>query len=306
VLGWSAEPTDTCVSGGDSVPFGATFVYPQIGFDGMQDGDHVLVELVDLSAGAEVVDYEAFDWPEDLGASACLPIALGLDRSFPMRDYRPFLDGEYGVNVHIGPVDEYEATPGAYANAVRVIDDLGALPGIDTTTPTPRPVRTPRPATPAPVRPDQASRRAVESTLLQRATLYGFDCKPWRQEGTFDPFDFGAVGAVICERGLAGQKVSQLALFGFADARSMADYWAYRLDQVPGRMPRSELVCWDGTRGVTTWRHGEVACYVSTSDAGTRAARIRWTDERTHTYGLVDATNVDLPALVDWWLLHHP
>jgi hypothetical protein len=62
---------------------------------------------------------------------------LGMDRSFPQGDYGPFFDGEYGVNVHVGPVDEYEATAGAFASAVLVVDDFGTVPGIDEATPSP-------------------------------------------------------------------------------------------------------------------------------------------------------------------------
>jgi hypothetical protein len=163
---------------------------------------------------------------------------------------------------------------------------------------------------PRPVKPGQASRRAVEDALLQLAASAGFKCRPWRQEGSYDPFDYGATGAVICDEGLAGQDVGQLALFAFPEPSSMERYWQLRIGEIPGRMPRDPSVCRDGSRGITTWQHGDVACYVSTSEAGTRGARIRWTDERIKAYGvvygIVDATDVDLPGLVEWWRTRSP
>jgi hypothetical protein len=135
-------------------------------------------------------------------------------------------------------------------------------------------------------------------------------CKKYRDHAKNDPFDYDASGAILCDETtdsrIEDQDVNQFALFRFPNAGSMADYWRYRVGEFPGRMPRRSTTCWDGTRGIAKWEYGKVACYVSTSSAGTRAARIRWTDKRTNTYGVLDATDDDLPGLFTWWLNHQP
>ena len=45
--------------------------------------------------------------------------------------------------------------------------------------------------------------------------------------------------------------------------------------------------------------HGEYSCHVSRS---TKRALIRWTDELTNTYGVMDGTSRDLDGLWDAWL----
>ena len=57
-----------------------------------------------------------------------------------------------------------------------------------------------------------------------------------------------------------------------------------------------EGACLNGQPAVGTWDEGDIVCYI---DDG--VAKIRWTDHRSGLYGLVDATNRNLPALVDWW-----
>ena len=51
------------------------------------------------------------------------------------------------------------------------------------------------------------------------------------------------------------------------------------------------------TRAPASWAFGQIACYVE----GGRA-KIKWTDERSTTYGLIDTTSRDLEALYSWWL----
>ena len=48
--------------------------------------------------------------------------------------------------------------------------------------------------------------------------------------------------------------------------------------------PERDDPCFDGRAGRGTWPNGEYLCYVS--DAGT--ALLRWTDERTDTYGVMN------------------
>jgi hypothetical protein len=46
------------------------------------------------------------------------------------------------------------------------------------------------------------------------------------------------------------------------------------------------LPCADGRPGLDAWQYGEYLCYVA--DAG--YGLLRWTDERTGTYGVLNAT----------------
>jgi hypothetical protein len=64
--------------------------------------------------------------------------------------------------------------------------------------------------------------------------------------------------------------------------------------------PRSpvevDAPCEGGTRGRGRWGFGELACYVERG-----AAKLRWTDDRTQMYGVLDATDGDVAALYQWW-----
>jgi len=63
--------------------------------------------------------------------------------------------------------------------------------------------------------------------------------------------------------------------------------------------PMRTLPCADGQPGRDTWLHGEYLCYVS--DDG--VALLRWTDERTDTYGVMNgvAGKKDLATLYRQW-----
>ncbi|MFV2064642.1 MAG: trypsin-like peptidase domain-containing protein, partial [Chloroflexota bacterium] len=219
ILGWSDVPADSCASGGEVIPFGTSVVYPRIQFDGMQRGDHVLVELVDLAAPAAdgVVGYSSFDWPDDFRRSECVPVPLQLDRSFPQGDFGPFLEGEFGVSVRVGPVDELKLSTGTRATAMRVIDPPGTPsdPGGAVT----RPDETSSNVAGRSGR-ERRSRRDVEAALTRRAGRLGFyGCKPFRQSGANDPSDYGATGAIRCVK--PADKVSQFAFFRFSGASGM-------------------------------------------------------------------------------------
>lgn len=305
VLGWSDESSDTCVSGGDSIPSGTQFAVAQVRFDGMNTGDHVLVEFVRLdgTASAEIVDFEAFDWPAWLDSSVCLPIELGHDRAFPDGSYRTLLSGDYGVQVSVGPADEFDATQVSSAVTVRVADVRSPDSGPGTLPPLTRSIA-PETVARAP------SRGEVEEVLRRAGAQVGLRCKRYRAHAKNDPFAYGATGATLCDEdsdaSLEGEHVFQYALFRFLDGSSMADYWGYRLGEFPANLTWRFDACSGGTRGITTWTHGDVACYVSKSSAGTKRARIRWTDERTNTYGVLDATDTKLARLVRWWQDHTP
>ncbi len=51
-------------------------------------------------------------------------------------------------------------------------------------------------------------------------------------------------------------------------------------------------------RGQATWPHGELVCYRSTAP---KEAKLRWIDERTNTYGVLDATDQDIARLHAVW-----
>jgi len=298
VAGWAPEPSESCVAGVTEVPFGTQVVYPQIQFDGMEHGDHVLVELIDYASPTGqmfVRDFRSFDWPLESGQADCLVFEFRFDNSFPSRDYGLFLDGEYGVRVSVGPSDEREISPDSRRSAVRVAP-LG-LPGPEVSVPGTDPVA-PQPGQGA-QRPDpaQPSGYQAEKTMLRSARNLGFNCRRWNDEGVYNPEDYDAYAAIRCTR----QDIKQVALFKFADGRSLEDYWRYRVGEIPGNLPRNARVCWNGKRGVSSWAHGAVACYTSVASDGSRVAKVRWTDERSNTYGLVDAKNGDLGALFEWW-----
>ena len=110
-----------------------------------------------------------------------------------------------------------------------------------------------------------------------------------------DSFARGARAGIWC--GSPSASVSQLALFRFVDLGSMADYWSWRLRQIPRTPAGSETACQGGTQGTRSWAFGQIACYVEDG-----RAKIKWTDERSTTYGLIDTTGGDLEALYSWWL----
>ena len=214
----------------------------------MQGGDHVLVELVDLSAGAHRGLRGIRLRPEESGSSACLPIALGLDRSFPMRDYGPFFDGEYGVNVHVGPVDEYEATAGArpprrpsgrrLRGAARYRRDHShASSGED-------PEATH--ASTGETRRNEPSRRGEHPAPAGHAVRVRLQAVA--TGSTFDPFDFDAVGAIICEKGLArqGERPSWRSSGSRTPRGTMADYWGYRLNRCRAGCPEASSLVGTG------------------------------------------------------------
>ena len=79
---------------------------------------------------------------------------------------------------------------------------------------------------------------------------------------------------------------------------SMAEYWAWRVDQVEPPPASRESACADGRRGQARWEHGDLVCYAS---QGSKEAKLRWTDERSDTYGVIDATDRDVAGLFEAW-----
>ena len=134
------------------------------------------------------------------------------------------------------------------------------------------------------------------------SAIEGATWEPYRASpagATFDPFESGAVAAVIfddLERELH-RSVDYVALFRFRDADRLDGFWTWRADSMA--VPLRAGSCADGRPGWDTWLHGEVVCDVN--DDG--YAALRWTDERTDTYGVMNAVagSTDLAALYRHW-----
>jgi hypothetical protein len=157
------------------------------------------------------------------------------------------------------------------------------------TAPTDVPEPTPRP-----------SRRELEAAL--GSSIEGATWEAYRESpsgAAFDPFESGAVAAVIfddLEREVH-RSVDYVALFRFRDAERLDSFWTWRADSMA--VPLRAGSCADGRPGWDTWRHGEVVCGVNKDGY----AALRWTDERTDTYGVVNAVagSKDLATLYRHW-----
>jgi|GEM_PF-4616187 len=162
---------------------------------------------------------------------------------------------------------------------------------VPTPEPTPEPTAKPEPTPTTSPTPRVLSRRATEKELLERASF--LTCERWR-ESSDQPLQSGARGAIWC--GDPGPRVRQLAIYTFPNAADLATFWPERLSRIEPEPPETERACEAGVVGSRTWPNGEIACYVQN-----RGAKIRWTDDRSGMYGVVDATDADLEALYDWW-----
>jgi hypothetical protein len=69
-----------------------------------------------------------------------------------------------------------------------------------------------------------------------------------------------------------------------------------RLTEIEVLPPVVAEACVDGAPGQGRWGSGSIVCYVEDG-----IAKIRWTDERSGLYGIVDATDRNLAALHAWW-----
>ena len=144
------------------------------------------------------------------------------------------------------------------------------------------------------------SRRELEREL--GSAIDGATWEPYRESpagALFDPLEEGAVAAVIfddLERELH-RSVDYVALFRFRDADRLDGFWTWRASSMP--VPMRPGPCADGRPGWDRWLHGEYACYVH--DDG--YAALRWIDERTSTYGVMNAVagSTDLAALYGHW-----
>jgi hypothetical protein len=147
---------------------------------------------------------------------------------------------------------------------------------------------------PAPVDPAGLEAHVALEDLMAGAPVD--DCRAFTEQGHNDPFSYGALAAIHCESPTRGLR--QLAFFRFPDDDSMAEYWAWRVDQVEPPPASRDGACADGRRGRARWDHGDLVCYVA---RGSKEAKLRWTDERSDTYGVIDSTDRDVGNLFEAW-----
>ena len=146
------------------------------------------------------------------------------------------------------------------------------------------------------------NRNAIEWGLSE--AILGADWEPYRQSpagAAFDPFEAGARTGVIFTRTKRDlhKKVDYVVLFAFDAADDLSAYWDRRAAAAAARAPAREGACLDGQAGQASWDYGQVLCYVS--EGGT--ALLRWTDDRTDTYGVMNAVSGEdrLRILVRQW-----
>ena len=148
-------------------------------------------------------------------------------------------------------------------------------------------------------KPDVPDAKAIRRELREWVSPQ-LRCQPYeRSEVDNDPFAFGALEALICRprRPADHPGVDYLTVFRFRDARSMEEYWRYRQALNP-KMEWRRKACADGAKGYGIGPGPEYFCYRSKSSG---RALIRWKDEGTNTYGVLDATDRDLRGLWDAW-----
>ena len=80
---------------------------------------------------------------------------------------------------------------------------------------------------------------------------------------------------------------------------SLDAYWGQRAEASAEAAPEREGACLDGQPGRTSWANGDVLCYVNESGY----AQLRWTDERSATYGVMNAVpdEVRIKVLARQW-----
>lgn len=157
-------------------------------------------------------------------------------------------------------------------------------------TPTPEPT-----ATPLLSKPD------IERELAK--AIRGATWEPYRESrsgAAFGPFDSGARTGIIfddLEQEL-DRSVDSVVLVHFDDVDDLVRHWQDHA-AAASEAPEPERPCVNGRPGRGTWEQGEFFCFVSKQGN----ALMRWTNERTGTYGVMDAVagNKDLRALYRQW-----
>lgn len=209
-------------------------------------------------------------------------------------------DGRADIIVVILPTGPMPADPMSVLRAVSwgfcdpaAADPSGCEPALSAApgaTPEPTPANTPD------VDEARRRRRQAEQALIAGAPFSFADtCRRYRgSSGAADPFVAGATAAISCEVG--ARHVAEYAVYQFLQSTSRDRYYFGRAYLTGLREGRGS--CADG-RGEQPWAHGRVACWVSPT--APQLAHVRWTDDRTTTYGVLDGTDVDIDALYRWW-----
>jgi hypothetical protein len=102
------------------------------------------------------------------------------------------------------------------------------------------------------------------------------------------------MGAIWC--GSPAPRVRQAAIYSFPAPLYLTEFWPLRIAEIDEPPFEEEEACVDGRPGRGIWASGDIVCYVEDG-----VAKIRWTDRRSGLYGLVDATDRNLPQLYAWW-----
>jgi hypothetical protein len=106
----------------------------------------------------------------------------------------------------------------------------------------------------------------------------------------------GAIEAVVCLDDKPG--ISSYQLYSFPDAVSLARRFT---EDVTGARPAlgvSDDACRPRSPGAKAWQHGWLACWIP---EGSAFARLHWTDERTNTYGMLEAAHDGLQRIYRQW-----
>lgn len=109
-----------------------------------------------------------------------------------------------------------------------------------------------------------------------------------------DDLDAGVLASVECVP--PGASAQRLALWRLADADALRGFWEARLEDVEAGLEPDDEACNDGRAGYRKWGFGSIACLVDDD-----AAEVRWTDQRTQSFGAVTSSSGDLAGLVEWW-----
>ena len=150
----------------------------------------------------------------------------------------------------------------------------------------------PRPSEPegpphATPRPRSTNERRSPAALRRELKLSAspLSCSDWTgRQADFDPFEDGSRAAIMCEDPRPG--VDFMALYRFDDAQSLDRYWTKRVKAAERKVSLiwHPSTCRDGFKGLQGWDYGELFCYLSDE-----TALLRWTDERTNTYGIINS-----------------
>jgi serine/threonine-protein kinase len=182
-----------------------------------------------------------------------------------------------------------------------VTEDTSADPGETSAGATETPTPTHRP------------RAVLEDVLLAR--LQGLDnCVRWGDDG-WETLDDQAIllwreeagrplAAVRCEYP-DGPRLFQLNLYTMPGPRWATGYLKVRTDGLGLPRLARDVPCDPGVVGIGNWEHGQFACFFEILRAYPRkgpVAKIRWTDRRNDTYGVLDALDDDMRSLHQRWL----